>query len=38
MAATVANLTLVAAKMEMMKVARDMNNMLSSRVNAVIAF
>ncbi len=38
MAATVANLTLVAAKMEMMKVARGMNNMLSSRVNALIAF
>ena len=38
MAATVANLTLVAAKMEMMKVARCMNNMLFSRVNALIAF
>jgi hypothetical protein len=38
MAATVANLTLVAVKMEMMKVARCMSTVFFSRVNALIAF
>ena len=38
MAATVANLTLVAVKMEMMKVARCMSTVLFSRVNDLVAF
>jgi hypothetical protein len=38
MAATVANLTLVAVKMEMMKVARCINTVLFSRVNDLVAF
>jgi hypothetical protein len=38
MAATVANLTLVAVKMEMMKAARCMIPALFSRVNVLIAF